>query len=198
MTRAKGNIPFRKRQTRIRHLLALALMFSLLLHPQAWNSWTLLLRAKIRAEVHEIKQDTAGAESTLIKIPVKWLEEGHPQLVWTEEDEFRYFGEMYDILRQEVHHDTIWYYCYHDEAETALLNGLFAKLEAGDESLPDDELPVFFVPFFSEWQLNQHKLKDFYFQQRQVLNEGRQNLFGRTSDAPLPLPPEGSPLVFFL
>lgn len=48
-----------------------------------------------------------------------------PEVQWVEEHEFRYRGEMYDVLKTEVHDGTIWFYCHRDTHETRILNELY-------------------------------------------------------------------------
>jgi hypothetical protein len=41
-------------------------------------------------------------------------------LIWTERHEFRYRGQMYDIVKHEVRNDTTYYTCIHDVRESKL------------------------------------------------------------------------------
>lgn len=41
---------------------------------------------------------------------------------WTKSNEFRYKGEMYDIVREEIAGDSIIYHCIHDVKESGLFN----------------------------------------------------------------------------
>ncbi len=43
-------------------------------------------------------------------------------------EEFKLKGEMYDLIRTEIKNDTVWYYAYHDEKETALNTSLSAEV----------------------------------------------------------------------
>jgi hypothetical protein len=55
---------------------------------------------------------------TLIKISSANSEKIH----WTEESsEFRYDGEMYDVVKTRSANDTTYYYCYNDEKESKLM-----------------------------------------------------------------------------
>ncbi len=76
----------------------------------------------------EIKQRiTAGAPDqvlALIKIPKTLEEKSRHIFQRIDEGEFRYNGNMYDIVRQEAHGDTTWYYCLSDEKETQLFANL--------------------------------------------------------------------------
>lgn len=183
-----------KQPTVSRQLLAASLLLILLLHPQAWNSWALMLRAKIRYEVRERFEEKSHenqASTTLLKIPLSWIEQGHPELIWTEDDEFRYYGEMYDILSQEQRGDTIWYTCFHDKAETELMDGVFEKMQARQDPLASGAARFVFVALFEKWQLNDGVLNDFNFPlAKQVLNDHDQRMSGRACDGPVPPPPK--------
>ncbi len=81
-----------------------------------------ILQHEIRQEIkQQIKAGVPEAELILLKIL-----EGtpHPAFQRVEEHEFRYDGKMYDIVRQESHGDTVWYYCLADEKETQLFADL--------------------------------------------------------------------------
>lgn len=183
-----------------RKLLAAALLLTLLLHPQAWNSWALMLRAKIRYEVREKTEESNHDEASVavLKIPLSWIEKGHPQLIWTEEDEFRYWGEMYDILSQEHCGDAIWYTCYHDKAETELMDGVFEKMQARQDPLASGAVRFVFAALFDKWHLDDKVLNDFNFPlAKQALNDADQRMSGRACDAPVPPPPKNG-VSFFL
>ncbi len=190
-----------KQLTSSRQLLAAALLLILLLHPQAWNSWALMLRAKIRYEVRERFEEKSPenqASTTLLKIPLSWIEQGHPELIWTEDDEFRYYGEMYDILSQEQRGDTIWYTCFHDKAETELMDGVFEKMQARRDPLASGAARFVFAALFEKWHLEDEVLNDFNFPlAKQVLNDHDQRMSGRACDGPVSPPPKIG-VCFFL
>ena len=190
-----------KQLTSSRQLLAAALLLILLLHPQAWNSWALMLRAKIRYEVREKiaeKSHEDQASTTVLKIPLSWIEQGHPELIWTEDDEFRYYGEMYDILSQEQRGDTIWYTCFHDKAETELMDGVFEKMQARQDPLSSGAVRFVFAALFEKWHLEDEVLNDFNFPlAKQVLNDHDQRMSGRACDGPVSPPPKIG-VCFFL
>ncbi len=183
-----------KQLTTSRQLLAASLLLILLLHPQAWNSWALMLRAKIRYEVREKiaeKSHEDQAAVTVLKIPLSWIEKGHPELIWTEDDEFRYYGEMYDILSQEQHGDAIWYTCFHDKAETELMDGVFEKMQARQDPLSSGAVRFVFAALFEKWHLEDEVLNDFNFPlAKQALNDDDQRMSGRACDGPVPPPPK--------
>jgi len=76
----------------------------------------------IKKEIkHKILNNLSETELTLIKISsgncreIKWMEEGR---------EFRYNGNMYDVVKTKTINDTTYYYCFNDENESKLLSHL--------------------------------------------------------------------------
>jgi len=45
-------------------------------------------------------------------------------LNWIKKHEFRYKGEMYDVLSEKIHKDGVVVYCYHDKKDSWLYNEL--------------------------------------------------------------------------
>lgn len=81
---------------------------------------------QVKKEIkHRIKAGVPENELDLVKIPQEWEKQGNKDFRWVEGHEFRYKGEMYDVVRQESHGDETWYYCVKDEKE----NELFAELD---------------------------------------------------------------------
>ena len=75
---------------------------------------------KIRQEIkRQIKAGVPKEELVLLKIA-----EFDPAFQSLHAREFRYLGQMYDVVRQEAHGDTTWYYCLSDEQETQLFANL--------------------------------------------------------------------------
>lgn len=112
-------------------ILATISLLSFLL-PQSLG--TLIL---FKLQQHSIRQEikqriTAGVpeeELVLLKIP-KALERTDDAVFQRMHDsEFRYCGQMYDIVRAEAHGDTTWYYCISDDQETELFACLDAMIE---------------------------------------------------------------------
>ncbi len=82
-----------------------------------------IVRADIRRNIQKkIKAEIPGASLTLIKIS----NANQPKdFTFTEAGrEFRYRGQMYDIVHTEVKDDTTYYKCIHDEKETVLYANL--------------------------------------------------------------------------
>jgi hypothetical protein len=79
----------------------------------------------IRKEIkRQIKWGASEDDLVLLKIPRELEEKPNKQFKRIHSREFRFEGEMYDIVRQEARGDTTWYWCIWDEEETALFAGL--------------------------------------------------------------------------
>lgn len=83
-----------------------------------------IIRSDIR---HEIKERIEASAPEASLVLVKIAKDNPPKnFQFTEAGrEFRYKGQMYDIVRQEVKNDSILYYCIHDIRESQL----YAKVE---------------------------------------------------------------------
>jgi len=87
-----------------------------------YNFWLWSIREGVEEKLEKEYED----EETLIRVPLEWADNPPEEFKWHDDHEFQYRGEMYDIIRKEVHDDEMWYYCHHDRAETELLNKLSA------------------------------------------------------------------------
>jgi len=67
-----------------------------------------------------VDEGVAEHEIKVLKIP--YSVEKHGDFERTEENEFKYMGKMYDVVRFEKHENSTWYWCIWDEDETALEN----------------------------------------------------------------------------
>lgn len=80
---------------------------------------------EIRREIKQrLKAGVPETELVLLKILKTLEKKSNPAFQRIHEREFRYDGNMYDIIRQETHGDTTWYYCLSDEKETQLFANL--------------------------------------------------------------------------
>jgi len=88
----------------------------------------LVFSLQIRAARHEIKQRIkAGVpeeDQVLLKIPMALEQTPNSTFVRIHSREFRYKGEMYDILKKEIRGDTTWYTCIHDVKESGIFKDL--------------------------------------------------------------------------
>jgi hypothetical protein len=76
---------------------------------------------EIRREIKQrIKAGIPETELALHKIPNTLEIKTNSAFQRIDEREFRYDGVIYDVVRQEIHGDTTWYYCLRDEDETRL------------------------------------------------------------------------------
>lgn len=72
----------------------------------------------------KIKNGIADDQLVLLKI-LKTAKDDFPRSwKWIDEHEFRYEGDMYDIVRKQEKGDTVWYYCIPDEKESRLFANL--------------------------------------------------------------------------
>lgn len=77
----------------------------------------------------QIKAGVPERERILLKIPHKEEFAGNGVFVRRHEGEFRYKGEMYDVLTAEDHGDTTWYWCIHDVHESGLFKDLNSRID---------------------------------------------------------------------
>jgi hypothetical protein len=119
-------------------------------------------RRLIRRTAEErVEREEKQGRLVLLKIPRQLVETRNPWFRAEHEREFCYLGKMYDVARSELRADTIWYWCVHDERETALIAHLhqwaraFQHLPSGSEPTsglaPQWSNPVFFPP--DAWRL---------------------------------------------
>ena len=84
-----------------------------------------LQRFQIRREVKQhLKAGVEKIDLVLLKIPIILEQQPNKNFRRIHKGEFRYRGRMYDIVRQENHGETTWYYCISDEEETQLYASL--------------------------------------------------------------------------
>lgn len=80
----------------------------------------------VRAEIkQQIKAGVPESDLVTLKIAKAWEQEPNHRFERKHSKEFRFDGEMYDIIRSEDVGDTTVYVCIHDVKES----GLFAALE---------------------------------------------------------------------
>ncbi|MDZ7773074.1 MAG: hypothetical protein U5K31_10110 [Balneolaceae bacterium] len=101
-------------------LLLLVLTYQFFGAGFVYNVWLYSVKQQVKENLEREHPD----ERSLLKLPAAWEEDPPDDLQWHHEKEFRYRGQMYDVIRTERHGDQIWYYVHHDRAETRLLGGL--------------------------------------------------------------------------
>jgi len=104
--------------------VAISLLFFMLLQAGGYFFVFKIQQHEIRQEIkQQIKAGMPEDELVLLKIPNALAHESRS--FWSiPEREFRSNGVMYDVVRQEGHGDTTWYYCLADEKETRLFANL--------------------------------------------------------------------------
>lgn len=100
-----------------------------------YNVWLLSIKQQVKNNLETEFEE----EATLIKVPARWEQHPPKHFQWHEEHEFRYRGQMYDVIRKEHHGNQIWYYCYWDKAETKLLNNLSHYVNNYLQQKPDQQ-----------------------------------------------------------
>jgi len=78
----------------------------------------------------QIKKGASEQDLILLKIPKKLEDEPNADFERIHSKEFRYKGEMYDIVRSKNYETETWYWCIWDKEETELfasLNILFQR-----------------------------------------------------------------------
>lgn len=97
-----------------------------------------MIRSEIRREIYEKIEGSVPAESLVL---VKIANDNLPKnFQFTEAGrEFRYNGQMYDIVHQEVKNDTTLYYCIHDIRESQLYANLEQQVQEEFSSNPQHQ-----------------------------------------------------------
>ena len=60
----------------------------------------------------------------LIKIPITETLSSQENFERTEDTEFSFEGKMYDIYREEIKNDTVYFYCLRDDAEEIMVKSI--------------------------------------------------------------------------
>lgn len=85
-----------------------------------------LQQQAIRSQIkQQLKTGVPAEDLVTLRIARAWEEKGNDRFQRIHAGEFRFDGEMYDIVRTEVRGDTTYYTCIHDVRES----GLFARLD---------------------------------------------------------------------
>ena len=100
-----------------------------------------LKRSQIQyAMDHRIRKAKTEENLVVVKIPKSLEAKPDKTFKRIHSREFRYLGNMYDVVRQEDRGSETWYWAIHDEEETVL----YAKMDElkrktwGDEPLPHE------------------------------------------------------------
>jgi len=82
----------------------------------------LVFHVQIAAVKSEMKAFLRNQEDNKDLIQIRFDKKELKQLHWEDEHEFRYQGEMYDVIEMKFQRQTVLIRCIADEKETALLN----------------------------------------------------------------------------
>ena len=86
-------------------------------------------RMRIRGEIKsQMKQGISEEQLVILKIPNSKQNELIQPWWMMDENEFRYYGKMYDVVRKWERGDTTWYYCLEDEKESLLFADLDERI----------------------------------------------------------------------
>jgi hypothetical protein len=89
---------------------------------------------------NRIRKEKTEENLVLVKIPKSLEAKPDKTFKRIHSREFRYKGNMYDVVRQEDKGDETWYWAIHDEAETILYAQMdeLTRKAWGDEPLPHE------------------------------------------------------------
>lgn len=119
----------------------------------------------IRKEIKSYIKNGVPEEQRIIFIADE-LEADAVHLTWIHSKEFRYRGEMYDILDEKIIDGRTYYICIHDVKES----GLFAKLdEMVDKGLQTN------APLNSQSKMLQHICFSMFFEKDSIMLIFREN-----------------------
>ncbi len=83
------------------------------------------LQYRVRADMKtKIKSSVPESELVLLAFPSQALEEGSCALQWLDDHEFRYDGNMYDIVGVHLRADSTFFLCLNDTQEEKLFEDL--------------------------------------------------------------------------
>lgn len=103
----------------------------------------LIYSLQLGAARHEVKQrikhGVPEEDRVLLKIPLSLEQTENDLFHRVHAGEFRYKGEMYDILKSERHGDTTWYTCIHDVKESGIFKNLDEKVKLFVSNSPDQQ-----------------------------------------------------------
>lgn len=111
-------------------------IFLLIFQSTGYYLFLKIQQKHIRYEIkQQIKAGVPVEELVLLKIS-RSTQENRREFQYIHSREFRYFGKMYDIIRQESHGETTWFYCINDEKETLLFARLDEQVKNEMKNLP--------------------------------------------------------------
>jgi hypothetical protein len=110
---------------KIKSLITLLLLVLIVFHFNGQFVVFKVLEYRIKKEIKtKIKMGVAEEELIVLKIPKSLEENPNKDFHRIHEKEFRFKGEMYDVVKKYEKDDTTFYYCIHDKEETLLFANL--------------------------------------------------------------------------
>lgn len=122
------------------YILSWALLVSFTYNLVGYEVVFRITHYQIKKEVkRKLKAKVPSKELHTIVIPKFWLKHNNKDFELIEKNEFRYKGEMYDIVRQTEKGDIIIYECISDTEETKLFAWLDEHIKEYVADFPDTE-----------------------------------------------------------
>lgn len=90
---------------------------------------------EVKTKVWEsIEKSTYNNHLTILVFSKDDLSAGTPGFKRIDEKEFRYNGRMYDIVKEEMKNDSVYFYCIFDEKENLLISAFTLLIEKKHET----------------------------------------------------------------
>jgi hypothetical protein len=173
------------------------LLLAVLLLPLAGTYTAFKIRQyKIHKTIkRQIKRGVKEADLVLLKIHRDYEEKENSRFKRIHSKEFRFDGEMYDIVRQEQQGDTTFYWCVWDKEETTLFADLGKMVQKAMGANPEqkkdsDQLSKFLSSLFFE---EQHE--NYFLLLTSVTSGIHFQFFAKNFIAEIPSPPPETPVV---
>lgn len=114
----------------MKRFLALIFLFLYLYNIAGYLAVFSVLQYRVRDEMKRMLKATVQ-EGELIKLAFHEpsLEKGLYSIQWITDDEFRFNGSMYDILRSDTSADTVYFVCINDVQEEQLFSHLDSHVQ---------------------------------------------------------------------
>jgi len=105
--------------------LLIGLLLLILFHSEFYIIMFKGLEVKYKREIkQQIKNGISEEKLVIFTFGKNILNEKSEDFIWMKKNEFRYKGEMYDIIKTEYKGDSIVYHVFHDLKESALFSNL--------------------------------------------------------------------------
>jgi len=131
----------------MRKTLSAILLFLFLFDAGGYFIWFRIVQWNVRNEIREqIEKGLTDKELTEIILPAEhssWLQTFIP------DKEFRYKGEMYDVVRTKTIHHQKHYYCLKDTREKQLVDKFIRDNLSKKKAAKFKRIPLKYFPHFS-------------------------------------------------